>query len=118
MSNQKGYIVQFDKPVIVEDISEIIIKNGKNTNQIYEIMDCVLAKKQSDDKVYYIGSIIAKDGINHKISFYDGTIIKDVNFTNNDIYKLPKTYCQNMHSFYKNFDEKHQYKKKLDKQLF
>ena len=54
----------------------MIFKNEKNPNLIYEIMDCVLAKKHSDDKVYYIGSIIDKEGINYTISFYDGTIIK------------------------------------------
>lgn len=109
MTNQRGYVVQFDsESVIVDDISDMIFKDEKNQNLLFEIMDCVLAKKKSDEKAYYIGAIIEKEGINYSISFYDGTIVKDVNFTNNDIYKLRKSDCKRMSSFYKNSDKKQQ----------
>ncbi len=69
LSNQTTFVVQFDKPVIVEDISHMILKDDKNKNIRLEVDDCVLAK---NDNFYCLGSIIEKEGINYTIQFYDG----------------------------------------------
>ena len=105
-STQKEYVVQFNKPVIVEDISHMIIKNDNRDIQFEVNKDCVLAKKYPDDKVYYIGSIVGKEGTNYTIQFNDGDVLKNASISINDMYKLSKHFCQNIYIFYNNFQNK------------